>query len=258
MDYNKSLYRNYARARTLSPDRAELWMDRVAEYLPSKPGLVILDLGSGTGRFSALLAAHFAAQVIGVEPSHKMRAEAGRHASHFRVSYVEGDAAEIPCMEGSVDAAFMSMVLHHVQDITEMCGELSRVLKPDGVVFIRSFFRERVGLARHYDFFPSASEVDAARLPSVAETVSAFRECGFEVLAHEVVEDQVADSLMAYCERLKLKACSTLELIPEAEYHEGISTMEKAAIAEPEPEPITSPIDFLVFRKGAQNNVRMV
>ena len=81
-----------------------------------------------------------------------------------------------------------------------------------------------------------------------------FRECGFEPVAHEVVEDQVADSLMAYCERLKLKACSTLELIPEAKYCAGIATMEAAAREERQTQPVTSPIDFLVFRKGACDN----
>jgi len=258
MDYNKTLYKNFARARTLSPDRTALWMDKVGAYLPPEPKPVILDLGSGTGRFAALLAVYFDARVIGVEPSNRMRAEAGRHARNSRVTYVHGDATDIPCLDESVDAAFLSMVLHHVENVPDMCAELLRVLKPGGVVIIRSFFRERVGLARHYDFFPSASAVDEARLPSIEQTVCVFDECGLEPVAHEVVEDREADSLRAYCERLKLRACSTLDLIPEAEVEEGIATMEAAAREERNAQPITSPIDFLVFRKGVQDNGRLV
>ena len=33
---------------------------------------LVIDLGCGTGRFSELLAAHFSAQVIGIDPSLKM------------------------------------------------------------------------------------------------------------------------------------------------------------------------------------------
>jgi len=73
MDYDKALYKNYDKGRQYSPETLTLWLETLGRYIPRRTDLRILDLGSGTGRFTVPLAHHFEATVVGVEPSEKMR-----------------------------------------------------------------------------------------------------------------------------------------------------------------------------------------
>jgi len=250
MDYDKTnLPDAYARSRKLSPETARLWMDVVAEFLPSGGrALSILDLGCGTGRFAPLLAERFGAKVVGVEPSEKMRTQAVENASHPRVTYLAGSAEAIPCDDASFDAAFLSMVMHHFRSIPDACLELHRVLRQGGLVFIRNSFRDRLDSVRYLDFFPSGKAADNTRLCGVDEVIASFQAEGFTLLFRRAISQQIDLSLRTHYERVKLKGLSTFEYISEEEFRTGIETMRKAAEAETEPSPIVEDIDFLVFR----------
>jgi hypothetical protein len=52
-----------------------------------------------------------------------------------------------------------------------------------------------------------------------------------------------------YYERLKLRAISTLELLPDDEFAAGLERVRKAAECETSPEPVTAPVDMLVLRR---------
>ena len=73
MDYDKTeIATTYDKARALAPETARLWQDLLSTHIDRDAISVVVDLGCGTGRFSELLAAHFGAQVIGIDPSEKM------------------------------------------------------------------------------------------------------------------------------------------------------------------------------------------
>lgn len=249
MDYDKGLYRTYARGRELSQECIDLWMRTLAEFLPRRENARILDLGSGTGRFSVHLAEHFCATVIGVEPSGRMLAQAWQTRPAHCVFYVAGSAESIPCTDSCIDAAFLSMVLHHFRDIARACDELERVLRPGGCVLVRNSFRNRLDGILFYDFFPSAKAMDNARLPDIDDVVLTFERAGLENVVRRVVVQKTDDNLRAHCERMKLKAVSSLEIISEDEFRAGVTAMEQAARTQTDPKPVMDPIDFLVFRK---------
>jgi hypothetical protein len=69
------------------------------------------------------------------------------------------------------------------------------------------------------------------------------------VVASEVVWQETSPSLRVYHERLKLRAISTLELLPDHEFDEGIARMRLAAENETNPQPVRAPVDLLVFRR---------
>ena len=258
MDYDKTdLPDAYARGRKLSPETAGLWMDAVAEFLapdgkPAARGeapLSILDLGSGTGRFTPLLAERFGAKVTGVEPSEKMRTQAVENAVHPHVTYLAGSAEAIPCDDASFDAAFLSMVLHHFRSVPDTCGELWRILRPCGYVFIRNSFRDRLDSVRYFDFFPSARHVSNAHMPDIDDLIGPFDRAGLRCVVHRVVPQQIDASLHDHYERMRLKASSAFVLISDDEFREGIEAMRTAAEAETQPMPIIEDIDFLVFQR---------
>jgi len=251
VDYDRSLYRAYRAGRAISEDTGRLWMDAIAGYLGgARPDLTILDLGCGTGRFTVLLADAFDARVVGVEPSEKMRFEAERHSAHPRVFYRDGTAGAIPLGDAEFDFAFLSMVIHHVPDVAACARELHRVVKPDGLVFIRNVFSGRLDGVPHYEFFPSARAVDEARLPTAERVRDAFLASGFALVALDTREQQIDPSLAAHYERLKQRALSTFELISDAEFEEGLTRMRDAVECEAMPTPVLERIDLVVLRRS--------
>src|SRR6266699_1377113 len=102
VDYSGSMARNYDAGRGLFPETAEAWRAAVLRHAPPIVTSV-LDLGSGTGRFSALLAEWFGASVTAVEPAQEMRVKATEGDARPDVCVTEGRAEQIPLPDASVD-----------------------------------------------------------------------------------------------------------------------------------------------------------
>ena len=73
VDYDKHQHSVYARGRALSPEAADTWTQSFARWAGPQRPLTVIDLGSGTGRFTPALAETFGGPVYGVEPSQRMR-----------------------------------------------------------------------------------------------------------------------------------------------------------------------------------------
>jgi ubiquinone/menaquinone biosynthesis C-methylase UbiE len=245
VDYDERQHEVYDAARSPLPAVRERWRGVLGRYLERKARPTILDLGCGTGAYSEWLAGAFDATVLGVEPSARMRAVAEREHARAGVGYLDGSAEAIPLPDASCDAALLSHVVHHVADRAACTRELRRVLRPDGLVLVRGMLGGRS--VPFHEFFPSAARVDAQRTPSVAEVVAMFS-AGFEHVASEVVEQETSPSCRDYYERVKLRAISTLELIGEEEFEQGIERMRRAAESEIDPRPVIEQIDLVVFR----------
>src|SRR5437660_11255200 len=111
MDYDATdIAVTYDLGRSHGPEVLALWMDTVSSYLKAGEVNSILDLGCGTGRFSHALAAHFDAEVIGIDPSEKMLEQAQGKQLDASVRYRIGRAEAIPLPDDSVDLIFMSMI----------------------------------------------------------------------------------------------------------------------------------------------------
>jgi SAM-dependent methyltransferase len=88
------MYAVYSAGRTPLAATVDLWSERLDRHLGR--GAQVLDLGSGVGIWSELMAERFDARVVGVEPSARMREVAGREHAHPQVRYLEGSAERIP------------------------------------------------------------------------------------------------------------------------------------------------------------------
>jgi SAM-dependent methyltransferase len=103
----------YDAGRTYSPKVLTFWLDVVSQSVPNDGVSEILDIGCGTGRYSAALADHFDAHVVAIDPSEKMLSEARKKMSEG-IRYERASAESLPLPDGSVDMVFMSMVFHHL------------------------------------------------------------------------------------------------------------------------------------------------
>ena len=162
VDYNGRMGSVYVAGRGMAPEEVRRWTATLAAYLPEQRPLQILDLGSGSGRFTPGLADEFHGPVYGVEPSDRMRETAERAAAHPGVTYLKGSAEDIPLPEASVDGVLMFLSFHHFPDQLKALQEVHRVLRPGGVAFLRSQFADLMPDLFWYDYFPSARAVDAA------------------------------------------------------------------------------------------------
>jgi ubiquinone/menaquinone biosynthesis C-methylase UbiE len=250
IEYDETLASRYRDGRVLPAAAAQQWMAALRCHLERPAGLRILDLGSGTGRFAPLLADAFDADVLGVEPAAAMRAEAARHGRHPRVRYTDGSAAAIPAGDGELDFAFVSMVIHHVPDIPACARELRRVLRPGGVVFIRSVFGGRLDGVPYFEFFPSARQLDEARMPTVEAVRASFEATAFTFVALDVIEQEIDASLAEYHARMTRRALSTFKLLSQREIDEGLALMKAAAERQRPSVPVVERIDLLVLRRG--------
>src|SRR5438876_9885175 len=62
----------YDKARNLSTETVDMWMNTLLTKIESAKIKTIIDLGCGTGRFTKPLAEYFQCNIIGIDPSYKM------------------------------------------------------------------------------------------------------------------------------------------------------------------------------------------
>jgi ubiquinone/menaquinone biosynthesis C-methylase UbiE len=99
------------------------------------PGMVVADVGTGTG-FLAELALDAGARVIGVDISDAMLAQVMSRFAGRPFEARQGDTAALPLQTEEVDAVLGNMVLHHAEDPPAAIREMARALKPGGTLVI--------------------------------------------------------------------------------------------------------------------------
>jgi ubiquinone/menaquinone biosynthesis C-methylase UbiE len=254
MNYDDTeLSTHYDRARGYRPEQLARWLDIVASECGATPLATIVDLGCGTGRFSAALAARFDAQVIAVDPSAKMLAHArAKAAAHEQVRYVRGAAEAIPLSDRSVDLVFMSMVLHHFKQPERVALECSRVLRTHGLALLRTCTLEQAAELPAADFFPAARVLYEQRMPSRARIRELFARAGFRIRERTVLAE-IAPSLRAYADNVALKADSILASLEAREFEAGLAAL-RAHAANTEDRPVVEPVDVFAFHKAERED----
>jgi SAM-dependent methyltransferase len=94
-------------------------------------GSTIADFGGGPGFYSDAFRAEGATSVV-VDASYDELILHGRRPTHA----VVGLAEKSPLADGSVDVAFSSNLLEHVPDLGPVADEITRVVKPGGLVVL--------------------------------------------------------------------------------------------------------------------------
>jgi ubiquinone/menaquinone biosynthesis C-methylase UbiE len=249
MDYDRTdIPAGYDRARDHGPEMLELWMNAIAAHLDRVPSTIV-DLGCGTGRFSGALAVHFDAELIGVDPSHKMVKQAREKRSHGRVRYQLARAEALPLRSRSVDMVFMSMSFHHFVDRPLAASECWRVLRAGGVVFIRTGSQEQISYYPYYPFFPASHPILHEVLPTRAAVREPFEAAGFELTAWELISQTIAPSWQAFADKLEAGGDSVLARLQRRDLESGISAVRQHGFRVGA-QPIQEPIDLFVFARS--------
>jgi ubiquinone/menaquinone biosynthesis C-methylase UbiE len=111
------------------------WRRRRALLLAAvEPGVRVLDLGCGAGRFVAALR-ELGADPVGVELSAAALERARRNVPGADLRLVAADGS-LPLGHGEVDVVWCSEVLEHVPDTIAFLTEVRRVLKRGGRLLV--------------------------------------------------------------------------------------------------------------------------
>jgi len=238
VDYDKQSA-NYDQGRTLPDEAIATWM--VAARRHTQGASTILDLGSGTGRFSGALADAFDAKVIAVEPSDGMRQQAKTKRDN-RVTILGASAEMLPLANATIDVAWLSNTIHHFDDVATAAAELRRVTT--GTVLIRGAFGD-TPVPSLYRFFPGSQHV-IENFPTTESIITMFQAAGFTRFYREKVEQLLAHNLADMVPRMRLRADTALELISNEEFESGMNLLEETARTETG--PVLDLMDLLVIR----------
>jgi ubiquinone/menaquinone biosynthesis C-methylase UbiE len=196
---------------------------RIGRLTPSTP---VLDLGCGTGGFTLALQALTGARVVGLDLALRLLQYAAQKPAGQGLWWVQGQAAALPFAEATFARVLISLALHHFAERARVLTEVERILRPSGLLIIRTITPEAAQQRIPFRFFPRMAEIEAARLPTSADLEALLTGAGFALVATEVVERHKALDFETVCREAQARP-SYRALTPE-ERTRGMTAMREA------------------------------
>jgi len=151
-----------------------LWQRYIPEYTASErhwafffqpqevEGKSVLDAGCGTGIFSLIFARKGASSVIGIDISERSLEMAQKWANQFELQntlFQQANMNQLPFPDASFDIVWAWGTIHHTADPFGSLAELTRVLKPGGLLLLAVY--RKTGLS----FLHEIMRMSLTRLP---------------------------------------------------------------------------------------------
>lgn len=135
-------------------------MEKLTEFFKNKPVKTVLDVGTGTGDFIAVLKEVLPdAKITGVDPNSESMAKAAQ--IYPEVTFEKMTGEKLLFADNSFDLASISMALHHLPNISKTLAEMQRVVKPGGWIIVNELFSDNLNPAQEvhklYHHFRSAT-----------------------------------------------------------------------------------------------------
>jgi ubiquinone/menaquinone biosynthesis C-methylase UbiE len=249
ISYDEQTAAAFKAVREVPRDGLSEWREAVRRHLRPSRGMTLVDIGAGTGAFAAAFSDWFDLSVVAVEPSAAMRDQIPRTPA---IQVLEGDASALPLPDESADAAWLSLVLHHIPDLGAAAQDIHRVLRPGAPVLIRQGFPGRCDRVELVRWFPeTARTVDT--YPSVKDTCEAFAAAGIHREVLEQVRETYPVTLADFLGQVDTfrQADTTMRNLTEDEFRRGKERLRRAvgdAEDTANPETRTNWLDLLVLR----------
>ena len=257
ISYDEQTAAAFKAVREVPREGLSEWREAVRRHLRPSQGMTLVDIGAGTGAFAAAFVDWFDISVLAVEPSAPMRDQIPRTPA---IQVFEGDGCALPLADQSADAAWLSLVIHHIPDMAAAAREIRRVLRPGAPVLIRQGYPDRyepsgnlkldsIELVR---WFPETARAIAS-FPSVTDTCEAFAASRFHREALEQVRETYPATLADFLGQVDTfrHADTTMRQLTEEEFLRGKERLRHAvrhAEKTAKPETRSNWLDLLVLR----------
>jgi arsenite methyltransferase len=152
-------------------DELPLWSApfglKLLDYVNYKPGISVLDIGSGTGFPLTELAMRLgeSSTVYGIDPWKKAIERAKKKIDHYgikNIKLIEGFAESIPLENGSIDLITSNNGINNVTDADKVLSECSRIIRKGGQ-FVQTMNTDKSMFEFYNEFETVLTELDMYR-----------------------------------------------------------------------------------------------
>jgi len=176
----------------------------LAGRLAADDAMHVLDVGSGLGGPSRLLAAEYGCRVSGIDltPTYCEAATvlAGWVGLEGLVSYRQGDALDLPFEDNVFDAAWTIHVAMNIADKARLYAEVRRVLRAGGRFAVYDVLQGAGGEVRYPA--PWARDPSISFLVTPDELRALLSEAGFEIASWRDTSESARDWFRKFSARL--------------------------------------------------------
>ena len=168
----------------------------LAKLAGIKPGMSVLDLGSGLGGPARVLAAEFGCRVTGVDITKEYVLAARQLTDLVGLSgsaeFLVGNALELDFEDASFDAVWIQNLVMNIENKAQVFREAYRVLRGGGILPMESIMADRQPESRFPVFWADWPEISF--LSNAAELQAIMAEIGFTQLNWEDITEKSARS----------------------------------------------------------------
>ena len=199
------------------------WVGETTELARLVEGSIILDMGCGTGIYTAGLKDHTSATICGLDPSVGMLSKAKKKTRSIHWFNAVGE--HLPIRSGVFDCIFSSQVWHHITEKQDTANECRRTLNTDGTVVIRTISHEQLRRKVVFEFFPEIMENQLRVYPSNEEFSRYFKKAGFNAIAFQAYELERHQEASLFIEVAQKKLWSMFRPISQEGLERGVNEL---------------------------------
>jgi ubiquinone/menaquinone biosynthesis C-methylase UbiE len=162
---------------------------------------------------------------------------------------MHGCGEQIPLDNNEVSMVFMSMVLHHLEDMDKTIAEIKRVLSYNGYLVIRNVTKEDINKIAFLNFFPAAKQIDLQRMTTEEDVITSFKANDFNLISCGIVEQIFAQDYEKYYDKISQRGLSALALISDNEFNMGLKRLKQYCEQKPMNVKAYEKIHLFIFQK---------
>lgn len=193
------------------------------KMLPDLEGKSILDLGCGFGWHCKYAAQHGAKDIVGIDSSEKMLAQAEKINADKNIEYRKASIEELEVNREAFDVVISSLALHYVEDFQQVCKKVHHGLRENGYFVFsvehpifsaygnQQWYTDEAGKILHWPvdnyFYEGKRESNflGEEVTKYHRTLTSYigtlLKCGFEIM--DVVEPMPPKDMMDEVEGMK-------------------------------------------------------
>ena len=172
--YYDQIGEGYDRTRTAAPDLTQ----RLLTHLAPQDGDRFIDVGSGTGNYTAALHAQ-GVDILGIDPSEEMIRLAAK--KYGEMEWRSGRAEALPFEDHAFDGALTTLTIHLWDSLIKGFGEIHRVGKDTGRLVIFTAMPHQM---EHYwlnEYFPEIMQHYMNLMPGYASLQATLDATGWQL-----------------------------------------------------------------------------